>query len=360
MASEPLVLVVDDESAVRRLVASQVTSLGYEAELASDARAAMEIVRANHDRLALVLSDVNMPGESGVELLRAIKRIDESIQVVMVTGSQDLKTVRECVREGAYDYLLKPFDLEDLSHTVERSVDRSRLLQETRGYRLRLEQMVEVRTRELRETRDIALLTIGKLAESRDPVTGRHLDRISAYSARLSRALAQQGHPGVHEGLVEQIEVSSALHDLGKVAVPDAILGKPGALTEEEMTIMRRHTLVGGDTLRTIIENYEGHDYLTMAMDIAYSHHERWDGEGYPQGLQKESIPLPARIVAVCDAYDAITSRRPYKEALDHQEARRRIEVDSGKHFDPEVIVAFIACADDFDAIRARLRDTRA
>lgn len=357
MALAPLVLVVDDEPSVRRLVASQVSGLGFETELAPDAATAIEIVRASSDRLALVLSDVNMPGANGVELLRSIKRVDDAIQVVMVTGMSDLGTVRECLREGAYDYLIKPFDIEDLGHTVERAVERFLLILETRGYRAQLEHMVEVRTRELRETRDIALLTMGKLAESRDPATGRHLDRISAYSARLARALAQQGHPGAHEVLVEQIEVSSSLHDLGKIAVPDAILRKPGALTDEEMAIMRRHTTIGGDTLRSIIERYEEHDYLTMAMDIAYSHHERWDGAGYPGGLKAERIPLPARIVAVCDAYDAITSRRPYKDALSHEEARRRVEVDSGRHFDPEVVVAFFACADDFDAIRAQLQD---
>lgn len=360
MALVPLVLVVDDEPGVRRLVASQVSLLGFETELAPDAATALEFVRANRDRLALVLSDVNMPGTSGVELLRSIKRIDENIQVVMVTGMNDLTTVRECLREGAYDYLIKPFEIEDLSSTVERSVERFQLLRETQGYRVRLEQMVELRTRELRETRDIALLTIGKLAESRDPATGRHLDRISAYSARLARALEQQGHPGVHEMLIEQIEISSALHDLGKIAVPDAILGKPGPLTDDEMTIMRRHPTVGGDTLRSIMERYEEHDYLTMAMDIAYSHHERWDGDGYPKGLENERIPLAARIVAVCDAYDAITSERPYKPGLSHQEACRRIEVDSGKHFDPEVVAAFFACAGDFDAIRERLGDTSA
>jgi putative two-component system response regulator len=357
MAFSPLILVVDDEPGVRRLVAAQVAAMGFETEIAADAESALEIVEEHSDRLALVLSDVNMPRTDGVELLRSIKRLDEAIQVVMVTGMNDLDTVRECLREGAYDYLIKPFELEDLGNTVQRSIERFRLLQETREYRHRLEQMVEVRTRELRDTRDIALLTMGKLAESRDADTGKHLERISAFSARLARALEQQGDPRIHGSLIDQIEISSALHDIGKVAVPDAILLKPGALTDEETRIMRRHTTVGGDTLRGIIERYEEHDYLTMAMDIAYSHHERWDGTGYPHGLAAERIPLAARIVAVCDAYDAITSARPYKEAYSHEEAKRRIEVDSGKHFDPEIVAAFFACADDFAAIRARLRN---
>jgi putative two-component system response regulator len=201
---------------------------------------------------------------------------------------------------------------------------------------------------------------MGKLAESRDAVTGRHLERISAFSTRLAGVLADAGHSEIDEVFVNQIELSSALHDIGKVAVPDAVLLKPGPLDRDEEAVMRRHTTVGGDTLRSIIERYEEHDYLTMAMQIAYSHHERWDGAGYPRGLAGEAIPLAARIVAACDAYDAITSVRPYKPKLDHDEAVRRITVDSGKHFDPAVVDAFRLCADDFAVIRRRLGDTGA
>jgi putative two-component system response regulator len=360
MPDAPLVLVVDDEPGVRRLVGAQVSLMGFETELAADAAAALDVVREQGARLAVVLSDVNMPKTSGVELLRSIKSVDEAIQVVMVTGINDLSTVRACLREGAYDYLMKPFELEDLNNTVQRSVERFELLQETRNYRLRLEEMVEVRTRELRETRDIALLTLGRLAESRDTETGRHLERISAFSSRLARALASNGGPSLEQEFIDQIEASSALHDIGKVAVPDSILLKPGALTEDEWAVMRTHTTIGGDTLRGIIERYEGHDYLDMAMDIAYSHHERWDGTGYPSGLAEEQIPQAARIVAACDAYDAITSERPYEPVCTHEEAMRRIETDSGTHFDPAVVKALVTCADDFKSIRERLRDADA
>jgi cyclic di-GMP phosphodiesterase len=353
----PLVLVVDDEPGVRRLVSDQVARLGFATRSEADADAAVQFLRQHTDEVALVLSDVNMPGTSGVELLRSVKASDEAVQVVMVTGMNDLLTVRECLREGAYDYLVKPFEIDELGNTVRRAVERFELLQETRRYRERLEQMVEARTRELRETRDIALLTMGRLAESRDAVTGRHLERISAFSGRLARQLAATGHPEVDASFVSQIERSSALHDIGKVAVPDAVLLKPGPLDPEQQSVMRRHTTVGGDTLRAIIEPYAEHDYLTMAMHIAYSHHERWDGGGYPQGLAGEAIPLAARIVAACDAYDAITSARPYKPKLDHAEAVRRIVVDSGKHFDPDIVEAFLACADEFEAVRRRLGD---
>ncbi len=154
--------------------------------------------------------------------------------------------------------------------------------------------------------------------------------------------------------------VSSALHDIGKVAVPDAILLKPGALSDEQFAVMRTHTTIGGDTLRQIIERYQGHDYLSMAMDIAYSHHEKWDGTGYPQGLRGEEIPLAARIVAACDAYDAITSVRSYKKAFSHEEALRRIAVDRGTHFDPAVADALESCAEDFRSVGRQLRDAAA
>ncbi len=360
MVEASRVLVVDDEPGVRRLVVSQVQRIGFEAEPVANGREALEFVRADATSLALVLTDVDMPGITGVELLGEIKAIDDSIQVVMVTGMQDLTTVRQCLRKGAYDYLVKPFHIEELRNTVDRAVERFRLLRAARDHRARLEEMVHVRTRELRETRDIALLAMGKLAESRDQEMGRHLERIGAFAGLLSAALSRRNRPEIDELFIEQIVVSSALHDIGKVAVPDAVLLKPHALSDEEFEIMRTHTTIGGDTLRQIIERYEGHDYLTMAMDIAYSHHEKWDGSGYPRGLRGEEIPLAARIVAACDAYDAITSVRPYKEAFTHEEALRRIASDRGTHFAPDVADALQSCAKDFRSVGRQLRDAAA
>ncbi len=358
MTESPLVLVVDDEPAVCRVVSSQLARLGYETDVAANAKDALAAVRNRSARPALVISDVNMPQVSGVELLHEIKVVDESIQVVMMTAMSDLDTVRECLREGACDYLIKPFQAEELQRTVDRSLERFRLLEETRHYQLKLEQMVLDRTREARQTRDIALMTLGRLAESRDRATGRHLERIGAYTALLATALAFTEKADLDDTDIDRIERSSALHDIGKVAVPDAILLKPGSLTPEERAIMQTHTTVGGDTLRQIIEGYEGHRYLHLAMHIAYSHHERWDGHGYPAGLSGEEIPLAARIVAVCDAYDAITSDRPYQEALSHAEAVRRVTIDSGEHFDPDIVSAFLSCSSEFETIGRKLGDT--
>ncbi|HEX3126590.1 MAG TPA: HD domain-containing phosphohydrolase [Thermoanaerobaculia bacterium] len=351
------IVIVDDEPGVRRLLRAHLSCLPYEALEARDAAEAMAFL-AEAPRPALVLSDIEMPGLSGVELLKRIKGLDSNIQVVMVTGQQDLETVRQCLREGAYDYLVKPFDPDDLLNTVERALERARLIRQNEEYQLNLERMVLEQTVEIRQTRDIALITLARLAESRDHATGQHLERMAAYSRRLAEQLADGIYSrSIGTGFVEHLYKSSPLHDIGKVGIPDSILLKPGPLTAEEREIMRRHPEIGGETLRSVVEQFRGNTFLTMGMEIAYSHHERWDGQGYPFGLAGDEIPLAARIVAVADAYDAITSRRPYKGAFGHEEAIRRITADRGHHFDPILVDGFLACHQDFDGIRQRLTD---
>jgi putative two-component system response regulator len=351
------IVIVDDEPGVRRLLRAHLSCLPYEALEARDAAEAMAFL-ADAPRPALVLSDIEMPGLSGVELLKRIKELDSNIQVVMVTGQHDLETVRQCLREGAYDYLVKPFDPDDLLNTVERALERARLIRQNEEYQLNLERMVLEQTVEIRQTRDIALMTLARLAESRDHATGQHLERMAAYSRRLAEELADGVYGGsIGTGFVEHLYKSSPLHDIGKVGIPDSILLKPGPLTADERDIMRRHPEIGGDTLRSVVEQFRGNTFLTMGMEIAYSHHERWDGRGYPFGLAGGTIPLAARFVALADAYDAITSRRPYKSACGHEEAVRRITADRGFHFDPVLVDGFLSCHQDFDAIRQRLTD---
>ncbi len=353
---EDFVLVVDDEPPVRDLLKTQLTFLGFSVRATGDAEETLNIARSAHPP-SLVLLDIEMPGTSGFELLRAIKDIDEDIQVVMVSGLRDLGTVRRCVHSGAYDYLAKPFDLEELHSTADRALERQRLVRQNRDYQEHLETMVEVRTEEVRSTRDIALLTLAKLAESRDTNTGIHLERMAEYSRILAEGLRDAGaySDQVDKEFVEWLYKSSPLHDIGKVGISDAILCKPGPLNEEELTIMRTHTTIGGDTLRNVLDQYRGQTFLTMAMEIAYSHHERWAGGGYPLGLSGTDIPLAARIVTLADAYDAITSRRPYKEPFSHEEAVRRIKVDRGLHFDPVLVDVFLDCQYEFIGVKEQL-----
>lgn len=215
-----------------------------------------------------------------------------------------------------------------------------------------LERLVAEQTGEIRDTRDQAILTLARLAELRDGTTGEHLDRIAHFSRRLTESLADGPFGPLGADFVEEIFRSSPLHDIGKVAIPDSILTKPGPLDAAERAVMEGHTTIGGDTLRGVIERSPVHSFLRMGMAIAYAHHERWDGGGYPRRLAGESIPLAARIVALVDAYDAITATRPYKPGHDHDEAVRRILADAGRHFDPRIVEAFRRIHADLDRIR--------
>ena len=362
---EDFVLVVDDEPSVRDLLKTQLGFLDFSVRATGDAGETLAVARSVHPP-ALVLLDIEMPGTSGVELLREIKQIDQDIQVVMVSGLHDLDTVRRCLRDGAYDYLAKPFELEDLHNTASRALERRRLVRQNREYQEQLENAnelleaeVEARTKEARSTRDAALMTLARLAETRDSDTGLHLERMAEYSKILGEGLRDNSPYGdrVDDQFVKELYKSSPLHDIGKVGIPDAILRKPGPLTDEEFVRMREHTTIGGDTLRNVLDRYRGQTtFLTMAMDIAYSHHERWDGRGYPLGLTAADIPLAARIVALADAYDAITSRRPYKEPYSHEEAVRRIRKDRGLHFDPVVVDVFLDCQHELTGVQKMLK----
>lgn len=351
----PRVLVVEDEEPIRRMLASLLESEGLEVREAADAGEAQRLVREGFGP-DVVLLDIQLPGLSGVQLLEWLRREAELAQVIMSTGVRDLETVRFCLREGAYDYLLKPFDGEELERTVRKALERGRQVLGFRRQRADLETSVVEKSRALEATRDLALLAMARLAESRDRETGAHLERIAEYAAVLARALRSGPYARrVGDELLERLRKSAPLHDVGKVGVPDAVLLKEGPLTPDERKVMEAHTTIGGDTLRNVGAGTPDPKFLETAVEIAYQHHERWDGAGYPNGLAGEEISLPARIVALVDAYDAITSVRPYKPAFEHREAVRRIVVDRGKHFDPVVVDAFLKCHRELDGIRQAL-----
>jgi len=215
---------------------------------------------------------------------------------------------------------------------------------------------------DLNDARTATVLGLAKLAEYRDRETGQHLERIREYSRVLAGQLAR--HPKYRDYItpayVQDIYLSSILHDIGKVGIADRVLCKPGRLTAAEFEEVKRHTTLGGEALRAVEVQLEGESFLTLGKEVAFNHHEHWDGRGYPRGLRGQEIPLSARIVAVADVYDAVTSRRVYKRSYTHAEARGLIAVDRGRQFDPDVVDAFLACADEFAAIRDRLEDQAA
>jgi putative two-component system response regulator len=273
----------------------------------------------------------------GLTLCRKVRAMSVNyIYFMLLTAHDNTADIVEGLSVGADDFIVKPFRSAEL------------LLRVRTGERLLS-----------LETRDIAIFAMAKLAESRDKETGLHLERVRCYSQMLARQLMVDSayRNQIDDGFVRLVYETSPLHDIGKVGIPDSILLKPGILTPEEFEVMKTHTLLGKDTLDAALEKYPEAQFLRFACDIVACHHERYDGHGYPHQLKGDEIPLCARVVAVADVYDALTSKRVYKEALSHEEARQTIASESGSHFDPEIVRAFLVVADEFAEISGNLAD---
>jgi response regulator RpfG family c-di-GMP phosphodiesterase len=276
-----------------------------------------------------------MPGLDGIGVLSAIRAQDPEAAVMVLTGAPDLKVAIDSLKLGAYDFIMKPVNVDELLIATERALERRQLLAERKQYQELLERRVEEATRDLQaayrqlqDTYHATLETLGAALDSRDVGTEAHSRRVHGY------AIATATEHGVPEGDLVDLAHGVLLHDIGKIGIPDAILLKPGPLTPEEWTIMRRHPDIG----RRLIENIP---FLKGAVPIVACHHERWDGTGYPRGLRGVEIPLGARIFAVVDAFDAMTFDRPYSKAIAFDAAKAEIKRCAGSHFDPEVVGSF-------------------
>ncbi len=358
------ILIVDDEDGVRQALASALESASYSVEQASTADAAIPMVAAKS--YALILSDLLMPGSNGFTLLEYAHRNHPQVPVVMVTGVHDISVALEAIRMGAYDYLLKPFQREQLLAVVARALDKRRLELENLAYKNELESLVKARTdlldgtmadlkraladreramAELERSYDITLEALGNALDLKDAETEGHSKRVTAFTMAIAHAL------GLPDERRKVIGRGAFLHDIGKMAIPDAILRKPGRLTPEEQAVMREHCLLGYQMLRKI-------PFLHEPAEIVYSHQEHFDGSGYPRGLRGEQIHLGARVFAVADAFDAITSDRPYRAAQSMSSARREIEKNSGTQFDPSVVTIFLSISTEFWAkLREQISD---
>jgi putative two-component system response regulator len=330
------VLVVDDNSLAVDMLENTLRRSGYEVLTASNGRAALEIL--DRGTCQLVITDWEMPEMSGLELCRRIRYLStlNYIYVIMLTGRRDASDSIEGMTAGADDFIVKPFQPSELVLRVKAG---ERLL--------------------ALETRELLIFTLAKLAESRDSDTGAHLDRVRTYSRIIAEQLSRNPkyRDQINAEFVRLIYLTSPLHDIGKVAVPDHVLLKPGPLTEDEFEVMKTHTTRGAETLDAALKQYPSARFLRMARDIAASHHEWYDGSGYPRGLAGTAIPLAGRIVALADAYDALTSKRVYKDAFSHARAKATVIKDRGTHFDPDVVDAFLANEDNFIAVRQALSD---
>jgi putative nucleotidyltransferase with HDIG domain len=330
------ILVVDDEEAIREIVCSMLTAANYKCAQASSGQKALAVLDSGEE-FELMLSDLMMADLDGIGLLERTKERYPDMPVVMVTAVHDISVALKAIRDGAYDYLLKPFEREQLLATVRRALENRRLKLDNRRYQTELETMVKQRTAQLRNvigslerSYDITLEALGDALDLKDAETEGHSKRVTAFTIAVARAL------GVPKEEINVIARGAFLHDIGKMAIPDAILRKPGALTPEEIAIMREHCYRGYQMLKKI-------PFLTEAAEIVYSHQERFDGTGYPRGLKSDEIPLGARIFSVADTLDAITSDRPYRPAQTVAAAREEIQRWAGRQFDPHVVQTFLA-----------------
>ena len=351
------ILVVDDNEDNVFLLDSIISAQGFKVLTAHGGREALDLAAERRLGLDLVIADLMMPGVDGMEVTRALKANPRTshIPVILLTAKQrERGDVAKGLDMGAEDYLTKPIDSMELLARVRSALRQKGLQDELARVNENLEQLIEERTIEVLLTRNAAIFGFAKLAEYRDPETGGHLERIRNYThalaVELSRDPALAGQ--VDDEFVSTIFESSVLHDIGKVGIPDNVLLKPGKLTPEEFEIMKTHAIIGGDALASSARRIGDDSFLSMGRDIAYFHHERWDGAGYPRRLKGEEIPLAARIMALADVYDALVSKRVYKEAMPHQQARDIILANGGAHFDPAVVRAFRANEHMFVEIR--------
>jgi putative nucleotidyltransferase with HDIG domain len=329
------ILIVDDEEAIREVVSTLLEAQGYECASVSNGLLAQEYL-GKHG-VDLVLSDMVMPEMDGMRLVEWLHNTDPDIPIIMVTANGEIGTALEAIRQGAYDYILKPFEKDQLYFSVQRAVERRQLVLEKRDYQRNLEDQVEERTAQLKDaleqleqSYDDTLEALGSALDMKDTETEGHSKRVTAYTIAIAKTMK------VDPALLPQIARAAFLHDIGKMAISDQILRKPGPLTMEERDVMRTHCEIGFKIVTRI-------SFLKEAAEIVLSHQEYFDGTGYPRGLRGDQIPLGARIFAVADALDAMISDRPYRRALSIAYAQEEIQRCSGTQFDPKVVEIFLA-----------------
>jgi len=357
--SESRVLVVDDEDAVLHLVAKALALKGVAVTRAKSADLALTTWQPG--QFECIISDVRMPGRTGLDFLREVRTDDQDVGFVLMTAAGEVAMARKAMRMGCDDFLMKPLALEDLYLSVQLSLEKRSLRARLHQDRDRFERLAAERTMRLQETLERlddafeaeksahrqTILVLAQAAESSERDMGRHIHRVAAFAAILGRRL------GYDDQAADFLGLSATLHDVGKLAVPAELLTRKGPLTPAEFAKVQQHAVAGGRIL-------EGIDFLKEAREIALGHHERWDGDGYPYELAKNSIPLAARIAALADVWDALSSRRCYKEAWPKERCLDYVRRERGGHFDPGVVDAFFSAEAEFDEVRRTLGDQAA
>lgn len=330
-ASSTQILIVDDESSVRDVLQRLLSSEGYTCRTATCVEAAISALESAP--ADLVLSDIMMPGGSGIDLLQKVRWRWPDTIMMMITAVASAQTAIDAMRQGAEDYIIKPFNLTEVHMAVGRALEKRNLLLSNRDYRKSLEKKVEEQTGEIRSTFLGAIKALAEALETKDPYTNGHSRRVTELTVTMAKKM------GLPREDVEKIRLAGMLHDIGKIGVPEDILHKPGKLTALQFSSIQEHSAMGEKILMPIIKDPE-------ILEMVRCHHERFDGRGYPDGLAGKEIPIGARLMAVADAYDAMTSNRPYREAMPPERAREQLLAGKGSQFDPAVVDLFIKVED--------------
>jgi putative nucleotidyltransferase with HDIG domain len=331
---EDRILIVDDEELICRLLAQRLTSEGYACVTANNGREALS--HFYKDTFSLIISDIRMPEMDGIEFLKRVKDLNPNMMVIMVTAYPELDMAVEAMRLGAYDFIIKPADLDLILLSVRKALEKRRLEEELEAYHKHLERLVEERTAGLRQAYRVlkkahfdSVKVLAQAIDAKDPYTRGHSDRVRRMSLKIA------GHLGFSEERLESLEYGALLHDIGKIGIKDEVLQKPGALNPGEYQYIQEHTLIG-------VKIVEGIDFFKDKIPIIRCHHEYFDGSGYPDGLVGETIPLEARIITVPDAFDAMASLRPHRRAMPLDEVLMELEKGRAKQFDPKVLEIFL------------------
>jgi putative two-component system response regulator len=360
------ILVADDDALNSTLLTVSLEEAGFAVEAAADGRQALD--RLHAQPFDILLLDLIMPEVNGYQVLAHLKADAQlrHLPVIVISAAEELDSIVKCIELGADDYMLKPFNRVLLKARVDASMEKKRLRdqeevyrQQIEEYNLHLEHRVQEQVQEIASAQLATILALAKLSESRDLETGRHLERVREYCRVLLERLRQRPRYQtlIDPSYIDYLYLASMLHDIGKVGVPDIILLKSGRLTPEEYAVMKTHTRIGADTLKEVNRQVPGNNFIRIGIEVAESHHEKWDGSGYPHGLAGEAIPLPGRVLALADVYDAMTSRRVYKDALSHAQSVAAIREERGRYFDSEVVDCFLEAQEEFRSIRARYED---
>ena len=360
-ATRPTILVVDDTPDNLQLMSGLLKDQ-YKVRVANNGEKALKQLQGE-SKPDLILLDIMMPGMSGYEVIREIKAQPplRNIPVIFLTALSEAEDEKKGLEMGAADYITKPISPPIVLARVKTQLENKAAADFLRDQNVYLETEVMKRTSEISAIQDVTILAMASLAETRDSDTGNHIRRTQFYMKALAEKLKTHPRFGffLSEQTINMLFKSAPLHDIGKVGIPDRILLKPGRFTPEEFGIMKSHTTLGRDA----IEHAEQQlglkvEFLQLAKEIAYYHQEKWDGSGYPEGISGDDIPISARLMAVADVYDALISRRVYKEGMSHEKAVAIIMQSSGTHFDPDVVDAFNDLQDEFRAIAARYADS--